>query len=119
MSKRIIPEPYLSHSKTLRKEHNPWEIKLWRYLRANRFYDLKFKRQVQIGNYIYDFSCRSKMLIIELDGGQHARTDISLKDKEKKNFAERVGYKVLRFWNNDLDSNLQGVLEKIKIACGV
>lgn len=117
--KRIIPEPYLAFSRQQRKSQNSWEAKLWQYLRAGRFYGLKFKRQVQIGQYIFDFSCKGKMVLIELDGGQHSEKSISERDKNKENYAESQGYKVLRFWNNDLDKNLEGVLETIKNVCGV
>ncbi len=119
MIKRIIPEPYLTYSRQLRKTHNLWEIKLWQQLRVNRFYGLPFKRQVQIGLYIFDFACRSKMLIIELDGGQHSEGAVIERDKQKQRFAESQGYKVLRFWNNDIDRNIEGVLEIIKKGCGL
>jgi len=119
MEKRIIPEPFLSNSKNLRKNQTPWEAKLWARLRAGRFYGLKFKRQVQIGHYIFDFGCREKMLLIELDGGQHSEQKISGHDLKKQNYAKSQGYKVLRFWNNDVDKNIEGVLESIKKECGV
>lgn len=117
--KRIIPEPYLTNSRQLRKNQTPWESKLWQHLRAGRFYRLKFKRQVQIGNYIFDFSCREKILLIELDGGQHSELMVSEQDRVKQTYAESEGYKVLRFWNNDLTDNMQGVLETIKKICEV
>lgn len=101
-------------SKILRKQSTPWEQKLWYYLRGNRFYGLKFKRQVPMGNYIVDFCCQEKKLVIELDGGQHGESDITKKDIEKQNFLENSGYKVLRFWNNDVDGNIEGVLETIR-----
>jgi very-short-patch-repair endonuclease len=116
---RIIPEPYLTNSKNLRKNQTPWEAKLWQHLRAGRFYDLKFKRQVQIGFYIFDFSCREKMLLIELDGSQHSEKNISEKDKTKQDYAGNQSYKVLRFWNNELDNNIEGVLAVIKLACKI
>ena len=116
-NKRIIAEPFLTRSRSLRKNQTPWEAKLWYYLRANRFYGLPFKRQVQIGNYIVDFSCKSKMVIVESDGSQHYEQ--AEYDKKKDDFLRNLGYIVLRFWNNDIDNNIQGVLEKIKQACGV
>ena len=115
----IIPEPFLTNSRNLRKNQTPWEAKLWQHFRAGRFYGLKFKRQLQVGSYIFDFSCREKMLLIELDGGQHSERNISEKDRQKQIYAESQGYKVLRFWNNDLDNNLEGILETIRKACGV
>lgn len=116
---RIIPEPFLSNSKNLRKTQTPWEEKLWYHLRAGRFYRLKFKRQVQIGAYIFDFSCRGKMVLIEADGGQHNEDAIFVKDNLKQKYAESQGYQVLRFWNNEIDTNIEGVLETIKKTCGV
>ena len=118
-NKRLAPEPYLTNARNLRKNQTPWESKLWYYLRGGRFYGLKFKRQVQIGEYIYDFSCKEKMVLVEADGGQHSEDKISKKDEFKKNFAERRGYKLLRFWNNEIDTNIEGVLEIIKKECGV
>jgi very-short-patch-repair endonuclease len=101
-------------SKLLRKQSTPWEQKLWYFLRGNRFYGLKFKRQVPFGQYVADFCCQEKKIIIELDGGQHALLEISEKDKLKQQFFEKNGYAVLRFWNNDIDHNMEGVLETIR-----
>ncbi len=108
MENRIIPEPFLTNSKNLRKNQTPWETKLWSRLRAGRFYHLKFKRQVQVGSYIFDFSCREKMLLIELDGGQHSEQKVSDYDLTKRDYAKEQGYKVLQFWNNDVDKNIEG-----------
>jgi very-short-patch-repair endonuclease len=115
--KRIIPEPFLTYSQNQRKNKNPWEAKLWQHLRAGRFYGLKFKRQVQIGKYLYDFSCREKMMLIELDGGQHSESPGVVRDEQKTKYAEKEGYRVLRFQNIDLNNNLEGVLDSIKQAC--
>jgi very-short-patch-repair endonuclease len=86
---------------------------LWQQLRAHRFYGLQFKRQVQIGNYIVDFCCRNKKLIIELDGGQHSKSRVKNKDLDKEKFLRSQGYQILRFWNNEVDKNLEGVLGKV------
>lgn len=101
-------------SKILRKYATPWEQKLWYYLRAKRFYELKFKRQVPLGNYVVDFCCQEKKLIVELDGSHHNINENKNADAERQFFLESKGYKVLRFWNNDLDINLEGVLETIR-----
>ena len=98
-------------SKTLRKKQTPWESKLWKHLRRKNIQGLKFKRQVPIGNYIVDFCCQSKKLIIELDGGQHMSN--RFQDIERDRYLRTKGYNILRFWNNEVDSNLEGVLEKI------
>jgi len=97
-----------------RKSENLWEANLWRYLRAHRFLNLQFKRQLPIGPYIVDFCCRSKMLVIELDGGQHSDKKISKKDIHKQRYLESLGFTVLRFWNTDIRSNIESVLENIR-----
>ncbi len=104
-------------SRILRRQMTPWEAKLWYYLRSHRFYGFKFKRQVPMGDYVVDFCCQEKMLAIELDGGQHSKSEIYKKDQSKQKFLENKGYKVLRFWNNEIDSNIEGVLETIRKAC--
>lgn len=101
-------------SRILRKQSTPWEAKLWYYLRGKRFFGLKFKRQVPMGNYVVDFCCQEKKLVVELDGSQHSEAEIGQKDKLKQKFLEDKGYKVLRFWNNDVDNNIEGVLETIR-----
>jgi|SRR3989344_5177322 len=105
---------YATLARIQRKSKNPWEAKLWGYLRAHRFYGFQFKRQVPIGNFIVDFCCRKKNLILELDGGQHNEDRNINMDSERDLFLKREGYTVLRFWNNEIDSNLQGVLERIR-----
>lgn len=117
MSKRIIHNPYLKYSKDLRSNQTPWEDKLWYFFRAGRFYGLKFKRQVVIGKYIVDFSCREKMVVVELDGGQHSET--TEYDRNKDIFLISEGYTVVRIWNNEITDNMSGVLEKIKLVCKI
>lgn len=101
-------------SKILRKQNTPWENKLWYHLRGKRFYGLKFKRQVPMGDYVVDFCCQGKKLAVELDGGGHNEVEISQRDKLKQKFLENNGYIVLRFWNNQIDENIEGVLQRIK-----
>ena len=103
----------LKNAKSLRSNQTDAEKKLWYQLRASRFQNLKFKRQKLIGNYIVDFVCLEQKLIIELDGGQHAE-QIEY-DKTRTNFLESEGYEVLRFWNNQVLHELEGVLEVIRI----
>lgn len=82
-------------------------------MKNNRFYGLKFRRQVPIGNYVADFVCEIHNVIIELDGDQHNEPENIEKDKQRTDFLESKGYKVLRFWNNDVDNNLEWVCEVI------
>ena len=82
-------------------------------LRNNQFYGFKFRRQVPIGDYVVDFVCEAHNLIIELDGGQHNNPENIEKDIQRTKFLESKGYKVLRFWNNEIDNNVDGVCEVI------
>jgi very-short-patch-repair endonuclease len=101
-------------AKTLRKNQSESEEKLWTSLRANRFAGIKFTRQQPIGNYIVDFVCYDKKLIIEVDGGQHNEVPVSEKDGQRTEWLESQGFRVLRFWNNEVLENTEGVLEKIR-----
>jgi len=78
---------------------------------------MKFRRQLKIDKYIVDFCCPSKKLIIELDGGHHIEDSQEKKDHERQLYIENLGYTVLRFYNNDIDNNFSGVMEKIREAC--
>lgn len=100
-------------TRKLRQDQTPWEIKLWNTLKNRGIGNLKFRRQYKIGDYVVDFFCPSKKLIIELDGGQHNLENYQVKDQERQKHLQSQGYKVLRFWNNEIDDNLEGVIEKI------
>jgi very-short-patch-repair endonuclease len=89
------------------------EYRLWYWLRAHRFGGAKFKRQVAIGAYVADFVCFDRKIIIEVDGGQHAD---SASDARRDAWLTQQGFQVLRFWNNDVLKNTQGVLEVISNA---
>jgi len=86
------------------------ERRLWYRLRAHRFGGHKFKRQVPIGPYVVDFTCLGRRLVVEVDGGQHAE---NRRDEVRDAYLRREGFRVLRFWNNDVLKNTQGVLEVI------
>ena len=100
----------LAHAKKLRSVMTDAERRLWYHLRAHRFDGKKIKRQVPIGPYIVDFACLGQKLIIEVDGGQHSE---SQSDVVRDAYLEREGFRVLRFWNNDVLRNTNGVLEVI------
>ena len=100
-------------SRVLRKNQTPWEAKLWSVLRNRNIKDLKFRRQFKVGNYIVDFCCPSKKLVVELDGGHHSEEEVRSHDKKKQGYLEKQGYKIVRFWNNEIDDNLDGVVLKI------
>lgn len=100
-------------ARNLRKNQTKQEQKMWDLLRNRQFNNYKFRRQYVIGNYIVDFVCREKKIVIEIDGGQHNEI-INIKyDNERTMFLKEAGYKVIRFWNNDIDNNLEGVYKTI------
>ena len=101
-------------AKNMRSNMTKEEVKLWNILRGKRFQGLKFKRQVLIGKYIADFVCVDKMLIIEIDGGQHNQENNIEYDKIRTDFLNSEGYKVIRFWNNEVWNNIDGVCKIIE-----
>jgi very-short-patch-repair endonuclease len=102
-----------NRSRRLRRDATDAERRLWYRLRSRQIAGAKFVRQDPIGPYVVDFACREQRLIIEVDGGQHA-TDA--RDAVRDQWLADRGYRVLRFWNNDVLSNTQGVLETIAAA---
>jgi very-short-patch-repair endonuclease len=108
--KRTTPKIF-KRAKELRRDMTPHERKLHAYLRAHRMGDAHFRPQHAIGNYIADFCAPRRKLIVELDGSQHLEQDEY--DAERTAFFESKGYRVLRFWNNDVTNNLESVLTVI------
>lgn len=100
-------------ARELRNNMTKQERVLWSYLRKRTINNLKFRRQYPIENYIVDFICNEKKLIIEIDGGQHNENKNIEYDRKRTEFLESKGYKVLRFWNCDIDNNIEGVYETI------
>ena len=98
------------NARALRRAMTDAERKLWRALRARQFESAKFRRQVPVGSYVADFLCYRARLVIEVDGGQHAG---SVRDKARDRWFERNRFRVLRFWNNDVLENIEGVLTAI------
>ncbi len=98
-------------ARQLRKQQTKTEHIVWQHIRAKRLKGLKFKRQQPLGNYIVDFICFEASLIIEIDGGQHAENKEY--DKQRDDWLQTQGYKVLRFWNNDVLTNFEGVYDSI------
>jgi very-short-patch-repair endonuclease len=94
--------------KELRKNQTPQEIVLWSKLRNNQTKN-KWKRQVSIGPYIADFYCWKKLLVIELDGSQHL--DNKEYDQEREKYFSELGIRTLRFWNNEIKTNISGVMK--------
>jgi very-short-patch-repair endonuclease len=98
----------------LRKEPTPAERKLWSYLRGNKLNGVNFRSQHAIGNYISDFVSIKQKLIIELDGSQHLKQENY--DSERTRYFESLGYKVIRFWNNQIMNDIDGVIRALQFA---
>ena len=96
--------------KELRKNQTPQETILWSRLRNNQTKQ-KWRRQVSIGPYIADFYCSKKLLVIEIDGSQHL--DNKEYDKDREKYFLDLGIKTIRFWNNEINTNIDGVLKII------
>ena len=101
--------------KVLRKRPTDAEKLLWKQLRLKQIEGFKFRRQQPIDNYIVDFVCFEKRIVIEVDGGQHATQ--SEDDIARDTYLRQQGLKVLRFWNNEVLQNINGVLEVIRESC--
>ena len=110
MRGRKVQPTQVAKAKTLRRNETMSERRLWSYLRNRALSGHKFLRQFPIGAYTADFVCREKMLVIELDGGQHSG---SVRDSIRTDNLILHGYSVVRFWNNEVMQNTSGVLEAI------
>jgi very-short-patch-repair endonuclease len=97
-------------ARALRHASTDAEIRLWAALRGRRLAGFKFRRQHPIDRFVVDFVCTKHHLVIEADGGQHADSEA---DAERTKWLEGQGWRVLRFWNNDILANIEGVLETI------
>jgi len=113
---KLAREEMRNRSGVLRREQTLVEKRMWHRLRAKQFYGIKFRRQHPIGPYIVDFCSPSAKLVIELDGGRHA--DQREYDERRTSYLKQYGFKVLRFWDNEVWHNMDGVLFKIAIELG-
>ena len=102
-------------AKNLRTQSTDTEKLLWRHLRAKQFEGLKFRRQQPIGRYIVDFVCFEKKIVIECDGGQHSLD--RRKDQKRDRWFREQGFRVLRFWDNEVLQNIEEVLRVIQSEC--
>jgi very-short-patch-repair endonuclease len=106
-AKRLTPV-----ARTLRREPTDAAVRLWSRLRAKQL-GVRFTREYQIGKAIADFACRGVKLVVEVDGGQHGD---STTDDDRTRMIESYGYRVIRFWNNDVLQNTDGVVLRIAEA---
>jgi len=103
--------PIQDNARHLRKTQTDAERRLWQLLRNRSLGGCKFRRQHPVGSYICDFVCIDRQLVIEVDGGQHAERIEN--DKERTSYLESKGYTVMRFWNHEMLTETDAVLEKI------
>jgi very-short-patch-repair endonuclease len=111
-------DPGLKHlRRELRKNQTDAEKALWTHVRNRKLQGLRFIRQYSVGHYILDFYCPELKTAIELDGGQHNETGGKAHDVIRTGYLKAQGIDVIRFWNNDVLKNIQGVLTKIEELC--
>ena len=109
--KRSYTRNALKRAASLRQFQTDAEGLLWHYLRGKQLEGYKFRRQQPIGRYIVDFACMSQKLVIELDGGQHAEQHAY--DKNRDEYLMGNGYRILRFWNNEVFQSCSSVLDTV------
>jgi very-short-patch-repair endonuclease len=114
-----IPAGHRKHAKRMRRVMTDAELKLWNELRAHRLVGLGFRRQMPIAGYIVDFACSEGKLIVEVDGLQHGEEAALRHDNERTMRLEALGWTVLRVWNYDVLTNIDGVCDAIVRAAGV
>jgi very-short-patch-repair endonuclease len=110
MHKRTTPKIF-GYAKELHRNMTPAEVKLWSRLRAHQLNDIHFRNQHAIGKYVVDFCAPRKKLIIELDGRQHLEQREY--DEARTKYLELEGYTVLRFWNDQVMNEIEGVIRAI------
>ena len=104
-------KPIEKRRRNLREQQTEAERIFWNIIRSRKFLNLKFRRQFSVGPYILDFYCPEIGLAVEIDGGQHA-TNIEY-DCARTEFINRLGIRVVRFWNNDITNNASGVYDEL------
>ncbi len=109
--RRATPKGY-ERARLLRKSATPAEAKLWAALRRNQLDGISFRRQHAIGQYIVDFCSPRNHLVIELDGGGH--DELKEYDQHRTEYLESQGYRVLRFWNDEVMQDVEAVLRAVQ-----
>ncbi len=114
--KNYAPAKQVNQARRLRVNSTEVEKRLWYYIRDCQVDGYKFRRQHSVQQYILDFACEQAKLAIELDGGQHNAPDKLQSDARRTEELEQLGWEVLRFWNNEVIENMEGVVETIRVA---
>jgi very-short-patch-repair endonuclease len=107
----------IAAARRLRANQTDVEKRLWSRLRDRGLLGLKFRRQVSLGDFVADFVCADHALAVELDGGQHASSEVT--DDRWTAWLKSHGWRVIRCWNNEVNENIDGVLHAIACACGI
>lgn len=102
----------ITRSRQLRSNMTDAERKLWQMMRMRQLKGFRFRRQFPIGAYIADFVCLEARLVVEVDGGQHNTEQLEY-DSVRDRWLQSQNFGVLRFWNNDVLNNIDGVVERI------
>ena len=119
MSKYLYNDPTAKLDRRhLRKNATEAEQKLWSILRSRQMPNLKFLRQYSVGPYTLDFYCPERRLAIEVDGGQHADIYSQQHDAHRDKYLKDLNIRVIRFWNNDVLQNIEGVGQRITEEAG-
>jgi very-short-patch-repair endonuclease len=112
----VTPRRTTRRARSLRRAPSEAEKRLWGFLRDRRLNDFKFVRQAPLGPYYADFLCRERRLIVEVDGVTHGEDHQVAHDARRTRYLESQGYRVLRVWNIEVFTNLDGVLTAILMA---
>jgi len=115
MPHRTTPPKHLVFARRMRADATKAENMLWQALRASQLEGLKFKRQVPLERVIADFVCFEVRLIVEVDGGQHSEL---VRDVERDRHFAAQGFRTIRFWNDEVERNLDGVCREILVEAG-
>jgi very-short-patch-repair endonuclease len=108
-----VHRPTTIKARHLRKNQTEAEKLLWRTVRDRQLNGFKFKRQYPLWNYVADFICSELFLVVEVDGGQHCENK---KDEIRTKFLQSKGYEVVRFWNNEVLGNIEGVVQSLTLT---
>ena len=113
MAHHLVPTKHRAHAKTMRHAMTEAELRFWNAVRAHRLMNLGFRRQVPIAGHIIDFACPAHRLVVEIDGAQHGGEAIVVRDAARTARFEMAGWTVVRFWNDDVLQDIEGVCRHI------
>jgi len=108
-----VPKLQRGNAKRMRRLMTDAELKFWNEVRAHRLMGLGFRRQYPIAGFIVDFACPQHRLVVEIDGTQHARNDLAHADHDRTQRLEADGWYVIRFWNDEVLGDIDGVCQHI------